>query len=107
MTSVKNLPESINEIIFYKNINELADKIKYYSKNEKVRIKIASSNRKAIRYSRMNFVTENQLASKQRGNNIAVRITKKREIPSTPKEILTFANGNHNTSTQCWNFAVD
>ena len=30
-----------NEIIFYKNINELADKIKFYSKNDKSRIKIA------------------------------------------------------------------
>ena len=35
-----------NEIIFYKNINELADKIKYYSKNEKVRIKIARNGKK-------------------------------------------------------------
>ena len=30
-----------NEIIFYKNINDLADKIKFYSKNDKIRIKIA------------------------------------------------------------------
>ena len=30
-----------NEIIFYKNINELADKIKFYSKNDQLRIKIA------------------------------------------------------------------
>ncbi len=35
-----------NEIIFYKNINELADKIKYYSKNEKARIKIARNGKK-------------------------------------------------------------
>ena len=35
-----------NEIIFYKNINELADKIKYYSKNEKIRIKIARNGKK-------------------------------------------------------------
>ena len=35
-----------NEIIFYKNINDLADKIKYYSKNEKVRIKIARNGKK-------------------------------------------------------------
>ena len=35
-----------NEIIFYKNINELADKIKYYSKKEKVRIKIARNGKK-------------------------------------------------------------
>ena len=30
-----------NEIIFYKNINELADKIKFYSKKDQLRIKIA------------------------------------------------------------------
>ena len=30
-----------NEIIFYKNINELADKIKFFSKNDQLRIKIA------------------------------------------------------------------
>ena len=30
-----------NEIISYKNINELADKIKFYSNNDKLRIKIA------------------------------------------------------------------
>ena len=35
-----------NEIVFYKNINDLADKIKYYSKNEKVRIKIARNGKK-------------------------------------------------------------
>ena len=26
-----------NEIIFYKNINDLADKIKFYSKNDKIK----------------------------------------------------------------------
>ena len=30
-----------NEIVFYKNINDLADKIKFYSKNDKIRQKIA------------------------------------------------------------------
>ena len=30
-----------NEIIFYKNIDDLADKIRFYSKNDKLRIKIA------------------------------------------------------------------
>ena len=30
-----------NEIIFYKNINDLADKIKFFSQNDKIRIKIA------------------------------------------------------------------
>tara|TARA_B100001564_G_C20204232_1_gene474312 strand:- start:67 stop:588 length:522 start_codon:yes stop_codon:yes gene_type:complete len=30
-----------NEIVFYKNINDLADKIKFYSQNDKIRIKIA------------------------------------------------------------------
>ena len=30
-----------NEIVFYKNINDLADKIKLYSKNDKIRQKIA------------------------------------------------------------------
>ena len=29
-----------NEIVFYQNINDLADKIKFYSRNDKVRIKI-------------------------------------------------------------------
>ena len=32
-----------NEIIFYKNINDLAEKIKFYSKNDKIRQKIARS----------------------------------------------------------------
>ena len=35
-----------NEIIFYKNINDLADKIKFYSKNNKIRKKIARSGQK-------------------------------------------------------------
>ena len=30
-----------NEIVFYKNINDLSDKIKFYSQNDKIRIKIA------------------------------------------------------------------
>ena len=34
------------EIIFYKNINDLADKIKFYSKNDKIRIKIARNGKK-------------------------------------------------------------
>ena len=32
-----------NEIVFYKNINDLADKIKFYSKNDKIRQKIAEN----------------------------------------------------------------
>ena len=35
-----------NEIIFYKNISDLADKIKFYSKNNKIRQKIAKSGQK-------------------------------------------------------------
>ncbi len=35
-----------NEIVFYKNINDLADKIKFYSKNDKIRIKIAKNGKK-------------------------------------------------------------
>jgi len=35
-----------NEIIFYKNIHDLADKIKFYSKNDKIRQKIARSGQK-------------------------------------------------------------
>ena len=35
-----------NEIIFYKNINDLADKIKFYSRNDKNRIKIARNGKK-------------------------------------------------------------
>ncbi|WP_075506719.1 glycosyltransferase [Candidatus Pelagibacter communis] len=35
-----------NEIVFYKNINDLADKIKFYSKNNKIRQKIARSGQK-------------------------------------------------------------
>ncbi len=35
-----------NEIIFYKTINDLADKIKFYSKNDKTRIKIARNGKK-------------------------------------------------------------
>ena len=35
-----------NELIFYSNINELADKIKFYSKNDKSRKKIAINGKK-------------------------------------------------------------
>ena len=35
-----------NEIIFYKNINDLSDKIKFYSKNDKIRINIARNGKK-------------------------------------------------------------
>ncbi|MDC0944828.1 glycosyltransferase [Candidatus Pelagibacter sp.] len=35
-----------NEIIFYSNINDLSDKIKFYSKNDKIRQKIASAGQK-------------------------------------------------------------
>ena len=35
-----------NEIIFYKNINDLADKIKFYSRKDKIRIKIAKNGKK-------------------------------------------------------------
>ena len=35
-----------NEIVFYKNINDLADKIKFYSKNDQIRIKIARNGKK-------------------------------------------------------------
>jgi len=35
-----------NEIIFYKNINDLSDKIKFYSKNDKIRKKIARNGKK-------------------------------------------------------------
>ena len=35
-----------NEIIFYKNINDLADKIKFYSKNDQIRNKIARNGKK-------------------------------------------------------------
>ena len=37
---------SNNEIIFYKNISELADKIIFYSKNDKIRKKIAKNGKK-------------------------------------------------------------
>ena len=35
-----------NEIVFYKNINDLAEKIKFYSKKDKIRQKIARSGQK-------------------------------------------------------------
>ena len=35
-----------DEIIFYKNISDLAEKIRFYSKNNKIRQKIARSGRK-------------------------------------------------------------
>ena len=35
-----------NEIIFYNGINDLSDKIKFYKKNEKSRIKIARNGKK-------------------------------------------------------------
>ncbi len=35
-----------NEIIFYKGINDLSEKIKFYKKNEKARIKIAKNGKK-------------------------------------------------------------
>ena len=34
------------EIVFYNNINDLADKIKFYSKNDKLRKKIAKNGQK-------------------------------------------------------------
>ena len=35
-----------NELIFYKNINDLSDKIKYYSRNDRLRKKIAQNGKK-------------------------------------------------------------
>ena len=35
-----------NEIVFYKNINDLEEKIKFYSKNDQIRIKIARNGKK-------------------------------------------------------------
>ena len=35
-----------NELIFYKNINDLSDKIKFYSRNDKLRKKIAQNGKK-------------------------------------------------------------
>ena len=35
-----------NEIIFYSNINDLSDKINFYSKNDEIRQKIASNGKK-------------------------------------------------------------
>jgi len=35
-----------NEIIFYKNINDLSNKIKFYSKNDRLRKKIAKNGKK-------------------------------------------------------------
>jgi spore maturation protein CgeB len=35
-----------NEIIFYKNINDLSDKIKFYSNNDRLRKKIAKNGKK-------------------------------------------------------------
>ena len=35
-----------NEIIFYSNINDLSDKIKFYSRKDKIRIKIARNGKK-------------------------------------------------------------
>ena len=35
-----------NEIIFYDNINDLSDKIKFYSLNDKLRKKIAENGKK-------------------------------------------------------------
>ena len=35
-----------NEIIFYNNIDDLADKIKYYKKNERERVRIAKNGKK-------------------------------------------------------------
>ena len=46
-----------NEIIFYQNINDLADKIKFYSKNDKTRIKIARNGKKKYFKLRFQFST--------------------------------------------------
>ena len=35
-----------NEIIFYSNLNDLSEKIKFYKKNEKSRVKIAKNGKK-------------------------------------------------------------
>ena len=37
---------SNKEIIFYNNIDDLSEKIKFYAKNDKVRIEIAKNGRK-------------------------------------------------------------
>ena len=37
---------SNNEIIFYSGINDLSEKIKFYKKNEKSRVKIAKNGKK-------------------------------------------------------------
>ena len=34
------------EIVFYNNINDLSDKIKFYAKNDKLRIEIAKNGQK-------------------------------------------------------------
>ena len=36
----------LNEIVFYSDINELSDKIKFFSKNDKLRKKIAMNGKK-------------------------------------------------------------
>ena len=42
----KSIKASKSEIIFYNSINDLSEKIKFYKKNEKSRVKIAKNGKK-------------------------------------------------------------
>ena len=46
-----------NEIVFYNNINDLSDKINFYSKNDKLRKKLQKMDKKNI----LNYLTKNVL----------------------------------------------
>ena len=58
-----------NEIIFYNNINDLSDKIKFYSKNDKLRRNIAQKGK--IKYFKLFNETKvsKYLIDKSLGNN--------------------------------------
>jgi len=57
-----------NEIIFYDNIKDLSEKIKFYKKNEKSRIKIAKNGKK--KYFRLfnEQITTKYIIDKSLGN---------------------------------------
>ena len=58
---------SNNEIIFYKNVDDLIDKIKFYKKNEKKRLQIGMNGKKKYFKIFNNKIIADYIASKTLG----------------------------------------
>ena len=57
-----------NEIIFYSNIDDLSEKIKFYKKNEKSRIRIAKNGKKKYFKLFNELITTKYIVDKSLGN---------------------------------------